>query len=814
MRTSMRLHLLAVAAVAAAAMAAAGPAHADAQGALGKRLAALDQEATQLAQGIQRPDLVGRTSLDQANRRLIDAQVAFGTGNYDDAAVLLYEYVQKHPDSRSFDTALYYLAEALYQKRDHVASRTYFTRLVRDVGSSSKFYQQGLQRLIELSLALRDNDGVDEWLSALDRVPEGQRRPSVPYVRGKYAYAAERYDEALGHFASVPPGSEYHLQSRYFMGVCHVAQGAIGEAIDVYAAMIAEERRSGPGSAPRGDDDQRVIELARLALGRLYYERDQPAQAIDQYLEIERKSELFDEALYEVAWVYVKDRQFDKALRALELLALSDPSSSKTPAVKILEANLRIRKAQAVTLTAPGNSAEEYAKAQDLFEWIHDSFEKPHGELVRIVAEHEDPQAFMAQITGRMSETFAVHATLPEIAAGWLREEPTVARITGIEADLGVIAADIAEAKLTIERLDQALSSPARVNIFPALARKRTRATEIFDEVLAIRRTLAARERAVLAPHASEDESARLDALAARREGIARQLAALPGAGTSHSKRVEQARQGYVALDQRAAEVATAIEGTQATLVAIDKYVRDQAAAGAETPNAASMYQAMNDLRAELEAMRTELEEVRRAALLARDETGTGDPVTLRARALRAALRQVLDEEQALAARVIGRMQGDDRRAGARLATLLRAAGVVTGKVGEIEGAIDDVVAFALADVGAALVEEKARLAAYERELAIYEQESRDLGGTILGTALAKVKKKLADVLVRSDIGVIDVAWSQKEDIDETVRKLVLDELRELRTLQDEFRDIVEEERTEAQASKQASKQASQEGRQ
>lgn len=805
MRASMRIHLAIMAA--ALAVAALGPARADTEGALGKRLAELDEEATQLAQGIQRPDLSGRTSLDQASRRLIDAQVAFGTGNYDDAAVLLYEYVEKYPDSPSHDTALYYLAEALFQKRDHVASRTYFIRLVRDLGPSSKFYQQGLERLVELSLALRDQGGVDEWLSALDRVPPGQRRPSVPYVRGKYAYAAAQYDEALGHFASVPPGSAYHLQSRYFMGVCHVARGALDEAIAVYAALVAH--KPGPGSAPRSDDDKRVIELAHMALGRLYYERDQPAEAIDQYLEIDRKSKLFDEALYEVAWVYVKNRQFDKALRALELLALSDTGSSKTPAVKILEGNLRIRKAQAITLTDQGNSAEEYAKAQDIFEWTHDSFQKPHDELARIVAEHADPQAFMAQITGRMSDAFEVHATLPEVAAGWIREEPEVERITGIEADLGAIAADIAEAKHTIERLDQALSSPSRVNIFPPLALKRTRATEIFEEVLAIRRALAGRERAVLRGHASNDETARLEALAARREGIARQLAALPGADVSHSKRVEQARQDYVALDQRAAEVATEIEATQATLVAIDKYVKDQAADGAEMPNAASMYQAMNDLRAELEAMRAELEEVRRAALLARDEAGTGDPVTLRARALRAELRQVLDQEQALAARIIGRMRGNDRHTGARLATLVRTAGAITSKVGDIEGAIDEVVEFALADVRSALVEEKARLAAYERELFIYEHESRELGGTILATTLVKVKDKLADVLIRSDIGVIDVAWSQKEDIDETVQKLELDKLRELRTLQDEFRDIVEEERAEKQAEKQAQGQAS-----
>ena len=46
----------------------------------------------------------------------------------------------------------------------------------------------------------------------------------------------------------------------------------------------------------------------------------------------------------------MKGKQYDKALRALELLALSEPNSTKTATVRILEGNLRIRKAQLIRL--------------------------------------------------------------------------------------------------------------------------------------------------------------------------------------------------------------------------------------------------------------------------------------------------------------------------------------------------------------------------------------------------------------------------------------------------------------------------------
>jgi hypothetical protein len=46
-------------------------------------------------------------------------------------------------------------------------------------------------------------------------------------------------------------------------------------------------------------------------------------------------------------------------------------------------------------------------------------------------------------------------------------------------------------------------------------------------------------------------------------------------------------------------------------------------------------------------------------------------------------------------------------------------------------------------------------------------------------------------VLIRTDVGVVDVSWSQKEDIDETAQRLNLDKQREIRTLRGEFKDLL-----------------------
>src|SRR5215208_5012711 len=233
-----------------AAMVAAMPAaaRADALDDVGRKLSAADSEAQTLGRGLAKPANPAPKN-DRFARRLVDAQVAFSIGRYDEAALMLYDIVAAGKSTPDYDTALYYLAESLFQKGDRGSARTYFTQLVADVGPSSRFYQQSLERLIELSLILRDPTGVDDWLAALDRVPADKRRASVPYVRGKYALSLEKYDDALRWFGEVPKTSEYSFQAQYFTGVVYVAQKDLGKATQTFTDLLQRQ--------PKTVDDRR-----------------------------------------------------------------------------------------------------------------------------------------------------------------------------------------------------------------------------------------------------------------------------------------------------------------------------------------------------------------------------------------------------------------------------------------------------------------------------------------------------------------------------------------------------------------------------
>ena len=777
--------VLAASAAALAFGVAAGAAGADVASDAETRLTAFEKEAGRLGTGLSKPDGLRRKDVSK-QRRLVDAQVAFATGQYDSAALGLFDYVAQSPAPADLDVGLYYLAEALYQKGDRVAARTYFTRVAREK-PQSKYYQASVERLIDLAVILSDHTGVEEWITALDRIPAGQRRASAPYVRGKYAYATGKFEEALGYFDQVGKGSTYDFQARYYAATTHVAKGDTAKAIEIFEAILDGEARTGA--------QHRVVELTNLAIGRLYYERDQPSKSIDSYLQIDRRSDLFDDALYEVAWVYVKGKQFDKALRVLELLALSDPSSQKLPTVRMLEANLRIRKAQllkqremqGVANPRDGVPADEYTRAQTIFTEVHDAYVVPHDELTRAIDQSSDPGQFLTQITGRSSAMFPTTSTMPETAVAWIRDEPDVDRVVLVENDLGEIQSNIAETERSIERLENAMSAANRVGLFPELGKKATRAAEIQAQLAALMGQLLDDERKAVGS-APPDVLAAIDAAATTRRQAAATVAGLPAAARALEQQVTDERTGYDKVDQTASEVQVVVEGTESELAALKKYATD-ANPPLDTLRKLNIEQGVAELDPDLAGMRAELGEIRGETVLGRDEATAGDAIAAQAKSARAGLRAALAAETAAMARATG-AGGDKART---LHRLVEKAALIDNQLEQTTTSIDGLVGDALVDIKKDVAQEKADLTALRQEFLSAEAEARALGGTVVGASFREVKAKFYDILVRSDVGVVDVAWSQKDDVDADLDLWNLQRTRELKQLRDEFRDLLED---------------------
>ncbi len=742
-----------------------------------KQLALYETEARALGTDLPKPNQ--RTG-EAGVRLLVDAEVAFTLGDYDTAALALFELSSK-PGAEQ-ETATYYLAESLYQKQDRGAARNYYEQVVAMNNGAGRYYQPSLLRLVEIAITQRDSTNVANHLAAIERIAPAGRLPQVAYIRGKFAFSEGKYDEALAYFQDVPKASDHELQATYYAAASHVAKKDLGRATEMFTDIISRK--------PRTPNDRRVIELSQLALGRLFYERDQPSRSIESYLLIDRRSDLFPDALYEVAWVYVKGKRYDKALRALELLHLTEQQTNKTPTLRLLEGNLRIRKAQMIrdaqitgTLDANYRNADpslEYDKAAQVFSETHDMYMPSYTALSLMVDSTADPAQYLAQLAGRSPKIFQTTVPMPEAAAQYLRDEPEVQRIVSVEVDLGEIESNIALSEQVIERLEGVLSAGDRTAVYPQLASRRSRIGQIQDDLIKIRNGLAEEQLRLV------DSSGELSGLSATRKQLAAQYATLPNAETTRTTLIEDTNRQYDTVDLASGEVTTVLDSTQAMAVALRKYSID-----VEIPadQKTQLIQTLDQSAREAAEIEAEIASINREIVLGRDLAGVGDSAVATARDARSALRVAQDAEH----RVLAGFASSSRDAAKsqRLASLGDRAARVADNLAQTEAAIDASVDRGMEEVKVQLAKERVNLGAYKVELTEYDAESRAIGGTVLGASFKGVKAKFYDIIIRTDVGSVDVSWSQKEDNEDDVKRLGLSRQRELKQLQDEFRDIL-----------------------
>lgn len=740
-------------------------------------LTSYESEARALGTDLPKPN---ETSHAAGQRRLVDAEVAFSLGDYDTAALVLLDLASKQQGTDK-EVASYYLAESLYAKGDAGAARPYYQDLTSN--PSGKYYQPALQRLVEIAITQHDTAGGDEAIGKLTSAPNAL--PSVPYIRGKYAFSQGKYDDALARFSEVPKGSDYELAALYYAGTSEVAKKDLAKATDVFTDLISRK--------PRTSNDRRVIELGQMALGRLYYEREEPSKSIDSYLLIDRHSDLFPDALYEVAWVYVKSKQYDKALRALELRAQSDPQSMKTPTVRILEGNLRIRKAQLIRqaqiagTVATGDTSDpatEYDKASQLFTQTHDLYYPSYQVLSQMAEGTLDPVAFLEQIAGRSSHAFQAAAPIPEAAVEWLRDDPEVHRIVGVETDLADIRNNIDESQQIIERIEGVLAANDRMTVYPKLSSRRIRIASMQGDVIQIRNDLAEQQLKLV------NSPADLAALTATRRQLAQEYAALGDPEAAYAGRVRDTRDAYDKLDADGVEIGNALNSAQAIAVSIRKWTTDavppltadQKTNAAQTLEAATL---------EARAIEDELAQLHKEIALGQDLAGVGDAGIVSARDLSKRLRAAQDAEHRVLAGLAG--TSSDRGKSQNLAGLGDRAARLAASLDATDATIDQVVAQGIEEVKTTLVQERQNLAEYQKELAEYDAEAKIVGGAALAASFKDVKSKFYDVIIRTDVGNVDVAWSQKEDTDDDLKRLNLARSRELKQLKDEFKDVLDD---------------------
>lgn len=746
----------------------AGSARADELDEFAARLIDMEQRATVMNTEIKGP--AGATS-DQADRRVIDAQVLFNLKNYEESATILLDVVEKYPGTRAYDDAINLLGEALYQAKDFYTARGYLEKAIAKK-NGSKAEVHALQRLIEISLRTGDYEHVDTYLARLQNVPISDVEPSVPYVRAKYYYFTGKLDEAMNALNTIPSNSPYFLQARYFIGTIQVKRGDLAGASITFDSIVKQQATDEAG--------KEIQDLSRMAIARLLYERSQFDKAIDAYAQIPRQSKYFGEALQEQAWTFIKAKEWQKAYRALDLLLLANPETPDAPELRLTMGNLNLR-------------MSNYFLANDAFGKVRDEFEPVHRQLQQVIVKSQADPTYFDTLLGKGLDKFDIATFVPPTAAKWVRAEPEVARMMTLASNVGDMQRDLADSQKLVERIDKVMNGPGRVGIFPDLAASRTKSVEMLNVTVMIRQKLAGRMRTLLDPTLTEEERKKLDVLAVERDGLQRQLADAPTSDAAVKQREAAMKAGYGDLDRQASELNVEIQSLEAQLTAIESYYRTSRTEQKIRPE--DIQGPVRDTRAAIDELRAGHDKLREEISDAAREATTAGAAGQAERASTQRLTDLLRQEAEVHDSAKMRLSSNNRVEADKLSGLLARCDSVQAKLNDFDAKVDAQVDVRIEQVRKYLVAEKEELALVGGKLGGIIDDSKQLGGGLAQAMFTKVADKFYDLVVKSDVGIIDVAWGLKDQKTGMVNKLTNQKNLEMKALDEDFRKVLEDDK-------------------
>jgi len=783
---------------------------------------------------------------------------------YGRAATVLFDVVEAggHVRHAGYPDALFYLADSLYKTRNHLAAERYFKMVVdrRD----PRYLKDALLRLIEISLTAHPQDDVNPYFEQLRALPGAALDPRLVYIHAKTLFFQDRYEQALQRFLALQPDSPDFLKGRYFAAAAYVGLSRHEDAVNT----LVEAQQRKPAAAE--GEDPSVGHLVDLTLGRLYYELSKFTESVDHYQRIPRESKYFDQALYEVCWTYVKQKQYPQALRSLDILLLALPDSEFAPEARVVQGNLQLR-------------LGEYDDASDTFEDLLDTFGAVKHELDAFLRDTPDPVAHFNQLISENEDKFDVSVVLPPLAASWVSTEKEVERALVLVSDLQLTTKDMSDSEALIERLANALEADNRVEVFEELHQTNAEAVELMNALVLVKKQLNDSERAMLLgpgakqsqatlggsggltglagiepnPNASieerylevvratfllrshadavaeqlgfikrhmpkpgEDDEAEGDPASrerARRDmasletelqqistGISdlrnllkqeqaslgvsdaamkRQASLVPG-GLSAAEnarsmaerkfkdvpltraqmvaRESEVEETYKTISRDAFELGLSIDEVRASATAIRKFVNDTKDFDTSEESEDHIQSSVQDNLDELSSLENELKSLRRHIEFERAGTGLGDDVSQSDEAARGELGKALDAEAA----VLAGMR--PTTANAPLSRIDVARGRISGMQGRIFALLDRVLKTVDERVVALqgqVAEERQNLDAHRASLKGFGGETQALAGRIAFKNFEQVRGKFHDIVLKADVGLIDVAWASKEEV-------------------------------------------------
>jgi tetratricopeptide (TPR) repeat protein len=742
-------------------------------------------------------------------QRLANGELLYRTKDVNRAIVVFSELIQElcpdpcaaPPPNPTFADAMWLRGETYYAAHEYLAARRDYRYLVEHSSDArfQTYFGKALARLVDIALRLNDPpESLKDLFDKFNQVPPAQVDAGLLYAKGKASYAkgqafftkqqfndaTQSWNEATQSFQSVAANTPYTHQARYFQGLIAMKLARVGGASGAPADPNAPKGQTANYKQaievfrqitvlpPDTPEHQHVIDLGWMAIGRLFYEMEQYQQASEAYAKVGRDSPEFDTMLYELAWVYVRLGDVQRAERALEVLAITDPGSPYIADGTLLRADLLLR-------------AGAFEKALQLYLGVRAEYE-PKRDKVTEFLKNTDVNVFYQKLSAQNLDILDQGDQLPSIAIRWAREAEDGPMAFAVIDDLNECKRLLRESQLLVDKLTALTGAANRVRAFPELQAGEETALMLINRIghaqLEIARGLDDEEPG--------DLGGEIGDVRAKRRALMGAMAALPTTQADFAAREQQGQRQWNNLSQELTRRGQEVDQLQAVVNGLRRMLKDDAQKGiARDPASVQRFNAELDANEkDLKRYREQIAELRRYIEIGRAQVGLGDARYQADAEARMQFRDYLDREVQLA--VGGAAGGSAQRYAQRVQGTLGQARQIQDQLISAFNALEAKVEQKIGELRAKIDFERNQIAKFQGQLDSLDTEARDLVGQVARRNFGIVRDKLKGIVLRADIGITEQAWEVREEELDRVNNLIGERARQEQLLDEELKEV------------------------
>ncbi len=688
-----------------------------------------------------------------AEDRLADGENFYRLKDYQRAAILFMDILESYPDHPTYPDALYYFADCLFLSRDYYGARSWFEKFLSEDAKTrnSPFRRKVVARLVEVAIHLEDFNGVERYVEMLGQSMDGE----AFYVKGKFLYFKGDDSGARTAFKSVKGDQTLELKAAYFAGVTLVREKRFDEALKLFEAAAKKYVKVNAAQ-------QEILDLIRLGIGRLHYEMDRMDEAATAYEKVDRYSPYYDTALFEMASVRMRAGDTAVAERLLEVLSLAVPDSRYIPRARLLRGNLLLR-------------ADNFDEAEKVFLQTVDEFAPVKERIDAAMELSEDAASFFDALVLRSTTAMDVAGAVPAELVRWVADEPQMQRAFNVTDDLSLSQEYARESERLLHLIEAVVNSSSPVHAVPALRGAMRQALQLRNELAHLRLQMM-----VQVERASAQKNVAMPSFSAGKKDVAAALKALPVDEEGFSRREQAAADVYVHMRKELSRQDVVIDSMEALIVGLETYMKKpDYRAGMSEETLASNRDALQRFRAGLDLQREELRLLRADVERAEAQLGFGEDVAQE----QATLKKVVTLSEQYRSHAAERLGALGKKAESANQAIARSEKAVSALL----VAIEKEASTRVAEIRQILDRERERMEGYAGELSALGDEARVVVSGVARENFGGIRDRFQDLLLRADVGIIDIAWMRKEAHKAKSVNLSRERMKEIERLDAEF---------------------------